>query len=65
MKEVLEKTGMFYAEGKMSREDARTWIVLHHMPEYRRDHQNLRMSPTSGEAHILQWAKNLGDIRDH
>ena len=35
------------------------------MLEYRRDHQNLRMSPTSGDAHILQWAKNLGDIQDH
>ena len=23
------------------------------------------MSPTSGDAHILQWAKNLGDILDH
>ena len=35
------------------------------MLEYRRDQQNLRMSPTSGDAHILQWAKNLGDILDH
>ena len=41
------------------------FYVLHHMLEYRRDHQNLRMSPTSGDAHILQWAKNLGDIEDH
>ena len=23
------------------------------------------MSPKSGDAHILQWAKNLGDIPDH
>ena len=23
------------------------------------------MSPTSGDAHILQWVKNLGDILDH
>ena len=23
------------------------------------------MSPTSGDAHILQWAKNVGDIEDH
>ena len=35
------------------------------MLEYRRDHQNLRMSPGSGDAHILQWAKNVGDIEDH
>ena len=35
------------------------------MLEYRRDHQNLCMSPTSGDAHILQWAKTLGDIEDH
>ena len=35
------------------------------MLEYRRDHQNLRMSPRSGDAHILQWAKNVGDIYDH
>ena len=41
------------------------FYVLHHMLEYRRDHQNLRMSPRSGDAHILQWAKNLGDIPDH
>jgi hypothetical protein len=41
------------------------FYVLHHMLEYRRDQQNLRMSPRSGDAHILQWAKNLGDIPDH
>ena len=35
------------------------------MREYRRDHQNLRMSPRSGDAHILQWAKDIGDIEDH
>ena len=35
------------------------------MLEYRRDHQNLCMSPRSGDAHILQWAKNVGDIEDH
>ena len=23
------------------------------------------MSPKTGDAHILQWAKNLGDIEDH
>ena len=23
------------------------------------------MSPTSGDAHIMQWAKNVGDIEDH
>ena len=37
------------------------FYVLHHMLEYRRDHQNLHMSPRSGDAHILQWAKDLGD----
>ena len=41
------------------------FYVLHHMLEYRRDCQNLRMSPKSGDAHILQWAKDLGDIEDH
>ena len=41
------------------------FYVLHHMLEYRRVHQDLRMSPKSGNAHILQWAKNLGDIEDH
>ena len=35
------------------------------MLEYRRDHQNLRMSPRSRDAHILQWAKKVGDIEDH
>ena len=32
---------------------------------YREDQQNLRMSPTSGDSRIRQWAKNLGDILDH
>ena len=41
------------------------FYVLHHMLEYRRDHQNLRMSPRSSDAHILQWAKDIGDIEDH
>ena len=41
------------------------FYVLHHMLEYRRDQQNLHMSPTSRDAHILQWAKNVGDIPDH
>ena len=41
------------------------FYVLHHMLEYRRDHQNLRMSCTFGDPHILQWAKNVGDIKDH
>ena len=27
MKEVVQKTGMFYEEGQMSREDVRTWIA--------------------------------------
>ena len=35
------------------------------MLEYRRDHKNLRMAPSSGDAHIMQWAKNVGDIPDH
>ena len=35
------------------------------MLEYRRDHQNLHMSPRSGDAHILQWANDIGDIEDH
>src|SRR3989337_1560475 len=41
------------------------FYVLHHMLEYTRDHQNLRMSPRSGDANILQWAKKLGDVSDH
>ena len=41
------------------------FYVLHHMLEYRRDHQNLHMSPRSGDAHILQWAKDIGDTEDH
>ena len=35
------------------------------MLEYRRDHQNLHIAPRSGNAHILQWAKDIGDIEDH
>ena len=27
MKEVVGKTGMFYGEGQMSREDVRTWVA--------------------------------------
>ena len=27
MKEVVGKTGMFYEEGQMSREDVRTWVA--------------------------------------
>ena len=27
MKEVVRKTGMFYGDGQMSREDVRTWIA--------------------------------------
>ena len=27
MKEVVQKTGMFYEEGQMSREDVWTWIA--------------------------------------
>jgi hypothetical protein len=30
------------------------FYVIHHMLEYRRDRQKLRMSPTSGDADILQ-----------
>ena len=41
------------------------FYVLHHMLECRRDHQDLRMSPQSSDAHILQWAKIVGDILDH
>ena len=41
------------------------FYVLHHMLEYSRDHQNLRMAPSSGDAHIMQWAKDIGDIEDH
>ena len=41
------------------------FYVLHHMLEYRRDQQNLRMSPRFGDANILQWAKKLGDVPDH
>ena len=29
MKEVVEKTGMFYEEGQMSREDVRTRVAAH------------------------------------
>ena len=35
------------------------------MLEYRRDHQNLHMAPRSADAHILEWAKDIGDIEDH
>ena len=41
------------------------YYVIHQMLEYRRDRQNLRMSPTSGDAHILKWARKVGDIEDH
>lgn len=41
------------------------FYVIHHMLEYRRDRQNLRMSHKSGDADILQWAKKLGNVPDH
>lgn len=41
------------------------FYVLHHMLEYRQDHQKLHMSPKFSDAHILQWKNHIGDIEDH
>jgi hypothetical protein len=38
---------------------------MHHMLDYRRDNQRLRMSPTSNDAEIVNWATSIGRTLDH
>ena len=53
----------FYCIQQLSDSLNDVFYVLHHMLEYIQDHQKLRMSPKSGDADILQWAKKLGKIQ--
>ena len=39
--------------------------LMHHLIEYRRDNQRLRMSATSNDAEIVNWATSIGKTPDH
>lgn len=39
------------------------FYVIHHMQEFRRDEQKLRM-PSTADSHVLQWAANLASEPD-
>ena len=41
------------------------FYLMHHMIEFRRDRQRLRMSSKSGDAEILSWATSIGSTQDH
>jgi hypothetical protein len=41
------------------------FYLMHHMLDYRRDNQRLRMSPTSNDAEIVNWATSIGRTPDH
>ena len=55
----------FYCIQQLSDSLNEGFYVIQQMLEYRRDRQNLSMSPTAGDANILQWARTVGDIDDH
>ena len=50
---------------QLKNSEADGFYLMHHMLEYRRDHQRLRMSPTSHDAEIVNWATSLGKTFDH
>ena len=41
------------------------FYLMHHLLEYRRDNQRLRMSPTTNDAEIVSWATSIGTTPDH
>ena len=41
------------------------FYLMHHLLEYRRDNQRLRMSPTTNDAEIVSWATSIGKTPDH
>ena len=41
------------------------FYLVHHLLEYRRDNQRLRMSPTTNDAEIVSWATRIGKTPDH
>ena len=41
------------------------FYLMHHLLEYRRDNQRLRMSPTTNDAEIVSWAASIGRTPDH
>ena len=41
------------------------FYLMHHLLEYRRDNQRLRMSATTNDAEIVSWATSIGTTPDH
>ena len=41
------------------------FYLMHHLLEYSRDNQRLRMSPTTNDAEIVSWATSIGTTPDH
>ena len=41
------------------------FYLMHHLLEYRRDNQRLRMSPTTNDVEIVSWARSIGSTPDH
>ena len=41
------------------------FYLMHHLLEYRRDNQRLRMSATTEDAEIVSWATSIGRTPDH
>ena len=41
------------------------FYLMHHMIDFRRDRQRLRMSSNFGDAHLLSWATSIGSTLDH
>ena len=49
----------------ISTRQAEGFYLMHHLLEYRRDNQRLRMSPTTNDAEIVSWATSIGSTPDH
>ena len=41
------------------------FYLMHRLIEYRRDNQRLRLSATTIDAEIVNWATNIGTTPDH
>ena len=41
------------------------FYLMHHLLEYGRDNQHLRMSPTTNDAEIVSWATSIGRTSNH
>ena len=44
---------------------ANGFYLVHHLMEFRRDNQRLRMSATTNDVEIVNWATSLGKTPDH